>query len=110
MFCNEKHSKARCEIILLQNTRVRIKNKDKTYWANKIDLENFRYLAWYNGIKTEYQVAKKLAKIGTSLYNLTGQNYSLVGYFDVPQIKKLIDEIGPVADYFERKQIDDRCR
>ena len=121
MFCNLKDDgpnfskMARCEVLLFQNQRVQAQIKNKkgeivTYWFEKNQLANFRYLAWYNGIKIEYQIAKKLAKMGTILYNLTGQDFNLNKKFEIPEIKKIIDQIRPLADYYEKKNANDRSR
>lgn len=115
MFCNIKEEtqnlrkSSKCDILMLQNDKAYIKVKDKnnnfiSNWVSKKQLENFRYFAWYNGIKEEFQAAKKLAKTGTYIYNLTGQDWHIVGKFEITDIKKLLNQMLPYADYFKKRE------
>lgn len=119
MLCNIKSESnifqemARCEISVLQNTRVQIHAKNKqgkeiTEWLQKDELTNFRYIAWYNGIKADFQTAKKLAKMGTIVYNATGQNLNLIGDFELQEVKRLLDQIKPCAEYYEKNDYRSR--
>lgn len=121
MFCNIKEDMpsfakmANCEVLILQNTKAQVKVKNKngqliTDFFPKDKLTNFRYMAWYNGIKTEFQVAKKLARMSTIIYNATGQNWNLIGNLEIPEIKKLIDQMLPYVEYYEKKQNNNRNR
>lgn len=111
MFCNIKDDseiytkQARCEVFILQGEKAYVFVKDKKghqtkEWISTNKLINFRYLAWYNGIKEEFHIGKKLAKIGTTIYNHSGQDWNLIGKFEIPEIKKLINQMLPYANYY----------
>ena len=121
MFCNAIEddlllAKAtKCEVVLFQNDRVLINAKNKNgqtgdFWTPRKNLKNFRYYAWYNGMRTEFEAAKRLAKLGTIVFNATGQDWKLAGDFDLPQIIKLINQLNPYAKYYENKPTNNRNR
>jgi len=103
---------ARSEVLHLQHDRVQIKAKSKegkivTSWQPKENLKNFRYWATYNGNKVEFQLARKLADIGTTIYNATQQDLHFTGEYNEKELKRLISEYATYAEYYTSK-IDNR--
>lgn len=114
MFCNTTHETdllrqgARSEVLLIQSDRVRIRTRNKNgepvnIWMPKQSLTNFRYWAHYNGNKAEYTLARKLVEIGTILFNEASQDLHFEGSYELKDLKRLVNEHGPYAEYYKSK-------
>lgn len=114
MFCNAKtdllclKKDTRCEVVDISNNKVNViaknaKGEIVDLWLAKEALTNFRYFAWWNGIKTEYQLAKKLAKLATTLLS-QGHDWRIAGKFEMGDLKKLVDQLSPYATYYDKKK------
>jgi hypothetical protein len=114
LFCNilketdQFRADTKSEVLSPRAASIKVSAKNKKgdteeAWINVENLHNFRYRAWYSGNKTEFLVAKKLANIANVIYKDSGQDILIRGQYNIPQIKKLIDQYSSYAEYLSNR-------
>lgn len=114
MFCNiatdmpDFRERTKVEVEEIHTDRIRVRGKTKAgivseLWAPRSGLRDFRYSAWFNGIREEFRTGKKLAKIATKVFLATNQDHGVLGEHSIDRIKELIDTLEPLASYYDAK-------